>query len=218
MLENLNYNQKKVLIIIVIITVFGVLYYIYFKSNNNQIDLNQEIMVQKNNTSDISQENEEENFVIIHITGSIKTPGIVKLKDGARIEDAIEAAGGLTEDADISNLNLAYILEDGTKLKIPSLLSDEESKDEQILSKESGKNIIEESKVNLEEQSNTAININKASQSEFENLPGIGPSLAQKIIKYRNEIKKFEKIEDIKNVSGIGESKFENFKNYIYVK
>lgn len=218
MLENLNYNQKKVLIIIVIIIVFGVFYYIYFKSNNNQIDLNQEIMVQKNNTSDISQENEEENFVIIHITGSIKTPGIVKLKDGARIEDAIEAAGGLTEDADISNLNLAYILEDGTKLKIPSLLSDEESKDEQILSKESGKNIIEESKVNLEEQSNTAININKASQSEFEKLPGIGPSLAQKIIKYRNEIKKFEKIEDIKNVSGIGESKFENFKNYIYVK
>ena len=57
----------------------------------------------------------------MHITGAVKTPGIVKLPEGARIEDAIDKAGGLTEDADISDINLAYVLEDGIKIKIPTI-------------------------------------------------------------------------------------------------
>ena len=151
---------------------------------------------------------------IIYITGSVKNPGIVKLKEESRIEDAIEAAGGLTENADISNVNLAYVLDDGTKIKIPNL-DDEDIGDEDVLSKDSGEGIIQED----EKTTNTNIvNINKATENELSTLPGIGNSLATRIVEYRKQNGNFKTIEDIKNVSGIGESKFANIKDFISIK
>ena len=88
------------------------IYFINNKNQTNNIELDENILVSNQNTKQMSQDTEE--IVIVHITGSVKNPGIVKLKEGSRIEDAIEAAGGLTENADISNVNLAYVLDDGT--------------------------------------------------------------------------------------------------------
>ena len=158
-------------------------------------------------------ENEKKEQVIIHITGSVKNPGIVKLKEGSRIEDAIEAAGGLTENADITNVNLAYVIDDGIKIKIPSV-TDEDIEDE-VISENIGENIVEE---NNETSKGNIVNINKATESELQELPGIGSSLASKIIDYRNQNGKFNNIEDIKNVNGIGESKYSSIKDLIKVK
>ena len=136
---------------------------------------------------------------------------------GSRIEDAIESAGGLTENADITKVNLAYVVEDGTKIKIPSA-SEEDIGDEDIIDSKSGDNIIIEENAVPSNNSPQTININKATEKEFETLPGIGPSLASKIIEYRNQNGKFESIEDIKNVNGIGDNKYEKIKDLITVK
>ena len=127
--------------------------------------------------------------------------GILELEDGSRIFDAIEMAGGLTQMADVSKINLAYVLEDEEKLYIPSI--NDEKDVEYLLS---------------ENDVGTKVNINTAKLEELQNIPGVGPSIAQAIIDYRKENGKFKNIEDIKNVSGVGESKYKNMESYIKVK
>ena len=107
-------------------------------------------------------------------------------------------------------------MDDGVKIRIPSI-TDEKNGDEQILEEESGENIIEETNMTLG-ASTKEVNINKATETELQSLPGIGASLASRIIEYRNQNGKFSKIEDIKNVNGIGDSKYENIKDFITVK
>ena len=212
MLDNLTKKQKIILSLIAIFVAIGIIYFINNKNQTNNIELDENILVSNQDTNQTNQYTEE--IVIVHITGSVKTPGIVKLKEGSRIEDAIEAAGGLTENADISNVNLAYVLDDGTKIKIPNL-DDEDIGDEDVLSKDSGEGIIQED----EKTTNTNIvNINKATENELSTLPGIGNSLATRIVEYRRQNGNFKTIEDIKNVSGIGESKFANIKDFISIK
>ena len=215
MLDNLTKKQKIIVIAIAGIVAIGIMYFIY---NKNQVkeDINIENEILVNNVS-TNENNINDDIVIIHITGSVKNPGIVKLKEGSRIEDAIEAAGGLTENADITKVNLAYVVEDGTKIKIPSA-SEEDIGDEDIIDSKSGDNIIIEENTLSSNNSTQTININKATEKEFETLPGIGPSLASKIIEYRNQNGKFESIEDIKNVNGIGDNKYEKIKDLITVK
>lgn len=132
--------------------------------------------------------------------------------------EAIEAAGGELEDADLSKVNLAYTLSDGQKIYIPKIgeIINEESEAIEYVTSDFGNNVL------IEEDNNTEsgggkVNINTANQTELETLTGIGPSTAQKIIEYRNQNGKFGTIEDIQNVSGIGDSKFENIKNHICV-
>lgn len=215
MLDNLTKKQKIIVIAIAGIVVIGIMYFIY---NKNQVkeDINIENEILVNNVI-TNENNTNDDIVIIHITGSVKNPGIVKLKEGSRIEDAIESAGGLTENADITKVNLAYVVEDGTKIKIPSA-SEEDIGDEDIIDSKSGDNIIIEENAVPSNNSPQTININKATEKEFETLPGIGPSLASKIIEYRNQNGKFESIEDIKNVNGIGDNKYEKIKDLITVK
>lgn len=215
MLDNLTKKQKIIVIAIAGIVVIGIMYFIY---NKNQVkeDINIENEILVNNVI-TNENNTNDDIVIIHITGSVKNPGIVKLKEGSRIDDAIESAGGLTENADITKVNLAYVVEDGTKIKIPSA-SEEDIGDEDIIDSKSGDNIIIEENAVPSNNSTQTININKATEKEFETLPGIGPSLASKIIEYRNQNGKFESIEDIKNVNGIGDNKYEKIKDLITVK
>ena len=136
--------------------------------------------------------------------------GVVKLKEGSRVIDAIEAAGGETENADLSLINLAYMLQDGEKIYVPSTEDKENMDNELFLDsiKLENKNSVKSLKVN----------INTASAEEFESIPGIGQTIASRIVLYRSENGKFKNIEDIKNVSGIGESKYNDIKNYIYIK
>ena len=133
--------------------------------------------------------------------------------NGARIVNAIEAAGGVTDKADLSKVNLAFVLSDGCKVRIPSV--NDEDEDFVSVSVGSGNNVI----VDGGDSTNGGkVNINTATQAELETLTGIGPSIAAKIINYRNENGKFGKIEDLKNVSGIGEEKFNSVKGEICVK
>ena len=210
-MEILNKKQKIIVVVLIIIMCIVIGYYIISKTEKYDYSDIEKI-------SNIIEEDQEvddniiENKIVIHITGEVEEEGVIELEKGARISDAIEEAGGTTEEADLSNANLAYSLSDGQKVKIPNI----NEKDEEIIvvEEKAGDNIIIEGNKSKEEK----ININKAAQTEIETLPGIGPSTALKIITYRNEHGKFKNIEDIKNVSGIGDSKFENIKEYICVE
>ena len=151
----------------------------------------------------------EEVKIIIHVAGEVNNPGIISLKQGSRIIDAIESAGGLTEDADISNVNLAYELEDAQKIYIPSIYDLEEI----AVIQENSENILSSGV-----KKNSKVNINKANEGELQNLTGIGLSIAKRIVQYRNENGNFKNLEYIKNVSGIGDSKYENIKDEICIK
>ena len=117
---SLNIKQKKIIVIVGIIVLVLIIIYFY-NSRLETPQLEDDILVEENQTnSNLGNKTDEKDLIIIHITGAVKIPGIVKLEEGARIEDAINKAGGLTEDADISRVNLAYVLEDGVKIKIHS--------------------------------------------------------------------------------------------------
>ena len=216
MLDNLTNKQKKIIIIVGALIVTGIMIFIYNSNKIDTSDINEEMLISNNENNNMTDtQTEEKNIIIVHITGAVKSPGIVKLKEGSRIEDAISKAGGLNEDADITNVNLAYILEDGIKIKIPSNSDVTGVQNENILNSDSGENIVEEFK---DSNKSSPLNINKATEQDLQNLPGIGLSLASKIIEYREENGKFSTKEDIKNVNGIGESKYENIKEHICVK
>lgn len=141
----------------------------------------------------------------------------------------LKKLGGVTQEASIDEINLAYPLEDGMKIHIPTKQEIEEekkkaAKEETFLQTDLTENYTTSSSgINTEKEENqdkqtSKVNINTATQAQLETLPGIGPSTAMKIINYRKENGKFNQIEDIKEVSGIGDSKFEKIKEYITVK
>ncbi len=213
MLEFLKEKRKFISIICAVILLS--VYYIYsMKSDYGTAENVQNILISENTITDSSEDTEEDEMIAIHITGSVKIPGVVRVKEGSRIEDVIEAAGGLTEDADITNVNLAYTVSDGIKIRIPSVDDDLEEDDDYIV-EDSGSGVIISDESTS--SSSSLVNINTATQTELETLSGIGPSLASKIIEYRETYGNFESIEDIKNVSGIGDSKYESIKDYIEV-
>ena len=162
--------------------------------------------------------------IIVHISGEVVSPGVISLEEGARIVDAINMADGVTEEADLSKVNLAYVLEDAQKIYIPNINEKEEK--EIVENMEDGV-VISGSGINDENNSssgnnskngNVKININTADIKELQKLSGIGESIALRIVTYRKENGKFNSIEDLKNVSGIGENKFNKIKNNIFVK
>lgn len=214
----LNLSKKQLIILIAIggVIVFVIGYYLYTTTSNEsykQLDI---ISEEKEEQNKENVENEQEEMIVVHIAGEVKNQGIVKIKEGARIADIIEEAGGLTQKANITNINLAYIIEDGQKITIPSKEEKVEIEQEGYIQTENGAGIInEEQGVSSKNQ---VVNINKATKEELQTLQGIGESTAEKIITYRKENGNFKQIEDIKNVPGIGDAKYENIKDKISVK
>lgn len=209
-MENKKIILKKIFVILIVL-IISVCCFIFYKNEDEELFISEEISLEENtyNNENIL-EIEEVKKINIHITGEVNSPGVKELDEGSRIEDAINIAGGLTESANISNVNLAYPLEDGQKIYIPNI---NENIEEYIV-KENGEGIVEDSKASSSER----ININKADTNQLCELPGVGESLATRIVTYREENGKFKSIEDLKNVSGIGEKKFESLKEYIVVK
>jgi len=212
-LNKLNRKQKIIIIIIFIIIVTAIVYCIYANEKKELIPYDEELENINNNEMQIEEENKQlnEEKIVVHICGCVNKEGVIELNKNSRIADAIEMAGGLNNDADISQINLAYILEDGMKITIPNKNGKKENNNE-------NSNVIVENNIKENNKKDNIININNATQSQLETLPGIGPSIAIKIINYRNEHGKFKSINDIKNVNGIGENKFNNIKNLITIK
>ncbi len=198
--------------------------------------------IENKDPSDRKDSESIKNKIYVYITGEVNVPGVVILDEGSRIADAINAAGGTTAKANVTKVNLVYVLDDGMKVNIPNNDDLKNNPNFEYITLNSGDGGIDDYRdvgYGAESSSDgggsgsasgsgpgsgsgnykkhSVVNINTATQTELESLPGIGPSLALKIINYRKENGKFSSIEEIKCVSGIGESKFETLKRFIVV-
>ena len=221
-------TNKKIVVYIMTISVIALIIYEVAIKKENLIENITDI-----NTIETSEENETKEQkkvditkgIMVYITGEVKNPGIYELEENSRIKDVIEKAGGLKETADITDINLATILQDEDKITIPTKdkTMEEKQNTERIQSNKQSKtteksqNTTSISTNTTGKNQNTKVNINTATQTELETLPGIGPSTASKIVSYRKENGKFKSIEEIKKVNGIGESKYKKIKELIKV-
>lgn len=141
----------------------------------------------------------------VHVTGAVKAPGVYELPQGSIVQDALAAAGGLTDTASIDRFNLADLITDGEQIFVPS-----QSQPTLSLPTAAGGP--------TQSATGQIVNINTGTLAELETLPRIGPAIAQRIIDYRTINGPFTSIKQIKNVKGIGDATFEAIKDYITVR
>lgn len=159
----------------------------------------------------------EDSLIKVHVCGAVQIPGVYELEADSRMLDAVMAAGGFLPQADAEYVNLAAVLTDGIKVRIPTK---EETTDMSLEEKEAGDNgvMLEQSQKNTGQSYLQKVNINTADKDLLCTLPGIGETRAESILAYRTEHGSFSKIEDIMLVSGIKESSFQKIKEYITIK
>ncbi|MFO7928384.1 MAG: helix-hairpin-helix domain-containing protein [Candidatus Humimicrobiaceae bacterium] len=189
-IDRIKYERGKHLTLAVVvftIAILVVLVVLFFKAKS-------EVKIKENILESYAKNSGESspNNIKVYICGYVKKPGVYEVKEGSRIDEVLEAAGGPTEEACLQLVNLAKMVSDEQKIYIPS--QDEAPRNED----------------------SSMVNINYASRAELEKLPGIGPVTAQKIINYR-ENQLFEKKEDLKKVDGIGDKKYQSIKDLISI-
>jgi competence protein ComEA len=143
--------------------------------------------------------------IVVHVVGAVRKPGVYPFDPGARVIDAVRAAGGFARGADRQTINLARALVDGEQVFIPR--HGEKTRGVPSARHGSGPPANQSGKVN----------INDASASDFERLPGIGPVLARRIVEYRTQHGPFRVARDLMKVPGIGEKKFKSLEPYVTV-
>ena len=164
--------------------------------------------------------------VTVHVCGAVKKEGVYRLPEGSRIEDAVRAAGGFTEEADTTWLNLALRLEDAEQILVPTRDEAELLRKEQIGDPSFGRETdpsagtgTDRAGEEVQDQGSGSaagkININTASREELMKIPGIGEAKAQRILEYRETNGGFETIEDLMKVPGIKKASFEKMRAYI---
>ncbi|WP_318245203.1 helix-hairpin-helix domain-containing protein [Solibacillus faecavium] len=204
------------------ITIFGsvlaviVVYFFFIQDSSNSATIetiDQMAMATIGSTPNIPETELEDTpqTIIVDVKGAVKYPGVYTLSEEQRIVDAIEAAGGYTDDANPILINHAQKLQDEMVVYIPN--SSEDALEEMEL-------LLQMTETNSTSSGNSSgkININKATESELTQLPGVGPSKASAIIQHRSEHGNFQKVDDLKQVTGIGDKTFEQLKDLIDVK
>ena len=220
--------KKFILILIGISILLGGTIFVLYKNSKEEKEEVVDIFKEEENNEeeekvdDLPKEEKKEKVstVIVDIKGNVNNPGVYEVENGKRINDVINMAGGLTVDADTSNINLAKIVKDEMTIVIYSK--------EEVLEKYKSEVCICDcpyitndaciaEEPNEEESTSNLVNINTASVDELMTLPGLGEAKAKSIIEYRTKNGNFTSIDNIKEVSGIGEAIFEKIKDYITV-
>jgi competence protein ComEA len=210
--------EHKLHLVVVLLFIVGGSIFFYFQGSDDSAPLNS---LSQNNVAlkeDVKTEtekkaapavNEPEN-IMVDVKGQVARPGVYQSNTGERVIDVIGRAGGLTKQADQTQVNFAAHVEDAMVIYIPS-----KGEAESTLPQPTGSSGAVSSGAG---QKQGKININKADEQELQNLPGIGPAKAAAIIEFRNTSGPFKTIEDLKNISGIGDKTFEKLKDLIVVK
>ncbi|MGN0658755.1 MAG: helix-hairpin-helix domain-containing protein [Emergencia sp.] len=205
-------KMMKAAAAVLILTVAVVFFGGYGENTENSIVLEEpaDAAEEAESSEEAAGAAEETGDIYIDIDGEVKNPGVYMVSAGTRIYQVIEKAGGLTEDADTTSLNQADKVTDGQKIIVPAKSAGQGQSASSDLSGSSGTSAAGVS-------ADGRININLADSTLLQEIPGVGPVTAQKIIDYRNSSGPFASIEDICNVSGIGEKTFQKMKDQITV-
>lgn len=191
-------------------------------SKNTENTINKNDGAENSSSSNSNEANKSQKDVgvkeiTVYISGQVAKEGVVTLSSDKRLADAVEKLGGLTKNADTNNINLAMKLEDEKHYIIP--------KEGEVIQNNSDSTQVTSNKDNNSSNNATQsdsqgskININTADLKQLDDIPGVGEATANKILSYRDENGEFKSIEEIKNVNGIGDKKFENMKDLICVK
>jgi competence protein ComEA len=212
-------QEKKQWLVIGLVCVGAAIFYFY--NQDGDVDLiNQQEVISGDNVAENHSENEQERpnannnatssktqLMKVDIKGAVINPGVYTVTGEERVIDIIEKAGGLLEDADIVKVNLSQKVMDEMVIYIPKI-------GEEVWAAEN----IPVSSGSQSSGGGGKVNINQADASTLDSLPGIGPSKAAAIIEYRETNGPFQKVEDLMNISGIGEKTFEKLKDQITVQ
>lgn len=214
-------KQQAIILLLVAVIIFGVGYrlaQVKSRAAENKVLL-QQPAVEAGAGSKVKE-------IAVHVSGAVARPGLYQLAQGARVADALDKAGP-NADADLNAINLAAPLADGQKVTVPTKgaanpVSGAAGAGASGAQKNTGVFAPAGSAPAAGEGRTRGaaagqVNINTAGTAEFDTLPGIGPTLSQRIIQYRDVNGPFKQIEDIKNVSGIGDKKYEDIKDRITV-
>lgn len=186
-------KSMLILAVIVIAALGGTVYGLYGKESAVPLSAGE-------NTT----ETQTANSITVYVMGAVNKPSVVSLAEGSRVVDAVNACGGLLPTADSEKINMAQELKDGGQVRVPEKIAAAND------SKAAGNGSAAKNDSGL-------VNINTADETALDTLPGIGPAMAKRIIEYRQNEGAFQSIEDIKNVKGIGEAKFNKMKDKICI-
>ncbi len=190
--------------IIVAIIVFVVVVGFWYASETLNDRKNDELLAVQTEMPDTSTETTEETVskMAVYITGEVKNPGVYEIEEDYRVYDIVEKAGGFTENADKDSINMAAYVKNEEHIVIKNVNDNIDKNEDSIQNSNNGDDMI---------------NINTADKEELKKLNGIGDAIALNIIQYREENGSFKSIDEIKNVSRIGNKLFEKIKKYIKV-
>lgn len=218
-------------VLLLVIAIFFVFIFIEMTKENQNLEIRQSFTKiafdeQKNISDNVGKTELKETIekkdknIYVHICGAVRNPGVYKISDGIITADVVNLAGGLLSTADMSAVNLARRVRNGEKIEIPT-----------IFDKEKKNNSVENKKVSYRNSSNAEkgedieeinlvsdiININEASRSDIESIPGIGKKTAEKIISYRDEHGIIENLEELENIPGIRKNIISKCRKYLIV-
>ena len=207
-------NKKKVIIIsIILIILILTLLKINISKKDESVVIKEDNELLKKEEKDKSKDS---NLYYVDIKGAVANPGVYSIESNKRVIDAIKMAGGLLDNSDTTNINLSKYVTDEMVIVIYTKEELEQINNSIDYSFNDAYQDYNNSK-NKSSDNNNLININSASLEELKTLPGIGDTKAKSIIDYRESNGKFNSIEDIQNVKGIGSSLYEKIKNNITV-
>ncbi|MGG0209401.1 helix-hairpin-helix domain-containing protein [Bacillus mycoides] len=187
-----------------LVVIIGTLIFLFFWKTNQQTErslITTEVQVkdvEKKSKPKVLDTKEQKKIIIIDVKGAVFKEGVYEMKEGDRVKEAVEKAGGLLPDADVKKVNLAQMVQDQMLLYVPN--KNEPVQEGATFSKNEGK-----------------VQINTASKEQLEKITGIGSRKAESILKYREEHGPFQKIEDLLEIDGIGAKSLEKIKDQIII-
>ena len=205
-LRRLTENRNSIKLLAVIMIIITAFLFYGMKEKKDTITVSEGVTAAKEETGE--EKTSTGGVLYVDVGGAVVRPGVYKMNAGDRVFEAVEKAGGLTKKADTSALNQAEEVKDGQKIQIPE-------KGENAGTPDAG--AAESSLSSASSAPGGKININTADSTALQQLSGVGPATAQKIIDYRTQNGPFKRIDDLKNVNGIGEKTFEKMKENITI-
>ena len=202
-----NKNKYLLITIILVFTLLTVMV-INLNANSKEYivgDTDSSIMQDESIAEDAEEENyeqEENSKVTVFVSGEVLNQRVVEIEKGKRLIDAVEICGGLTENADLNAVNLALVLEEEGHYIIPAI---------------GDTNVVNSTNLNQMNSSSNLVNINSADIEILKTLPGVGDVLGQRILDKREELGKFTSIDQLNDVSGIGDKKFSDIKDKVTI-